>query len=128
MVTFSNDILDIHVTLSSIVDPYGWKFRMKKNIILFITSHHLLVKCTTNLWLKHFTHRIWNNILWLLQWYNSSRHLVINFLIAKDKIYLTKWKLFVTHFTPIIEILHTNSLIPFPIEMQVNYHKSLTSK
>jgi hypothetical protein len=44
MVTFSSDILDIHVTLSSIMDPYEWKFIMEKNIILFITMPVLTIQ------------------------------------------------------------------------------------
>jgi len=67
LVTFSNDILDVHVTLSSIMDAIWMKTCNEKKMSSFILPcYNLLVKCTINIYdYKFFPHRIWSNILWL---------------------------------------------------------------
>jgi len=52
LITFSNDNLDIHVILSSIMDAIGMKTYDEKMMSSFMLSHHhMLVKCITNIWL-----------------------------------------------------------------------------
>jgi hypothetical protein len=43
LVMFWNDILNIHVTLSSIMVLDGWKFAMKKDVILLIIMSNALL-------------------------------------------------------------------------------------
>jgi hypothetical protein len=56
----------------------------KNDVILLLPPHHLLVKCTINIWLQLF--RIGFEIIF----YDYSQlccrleHLVIDFLVAKD--------------------------------------------
>jgi hypothetical protein len=50
LVTFSNDILDIHVILSSIMDAIWMKMCNEKTMLSFLLPHHhLLIKCTINI-------------------------------------------------------------------------------
>jgi hypothetical protein len=54
----------------------------------FLLPHHrLLIKGTTNIWLKKFTHKIllFQSIISCLE------HLIIKFLVTKDKIFLMLW-------------------------------------
>jgi hypothetical protein len=88
LVTFSYDILDIQVILSSIVDAIWMKTCNKKIALNFLLPHHrLLVKCNTNIWLQPFTLKIWSNIQLLQSIISCLRHIVIDFLVAKDKIF-----------------------------------------
>ncbi len=87
LITFSYDILDIHVILSSIVNAIWMKTCTEKTTSAFLLSHYrLLIKCTINIWLQLFTRRIWSNILLLQSISSRLGHLVIDFLVAKDKI------------------------------------------
>jgi hypothetical protein len=97
LVTFSYDILDIHVILSSIMDARWMKTCNDKMTSAFLLSHHcLLVKCTINIWLQLFAWRIWNNILLLKSITNCLKHLIIDFLVVKDKISVSEWCMTIT--------------------------------
>ncbi len=85
--TFSYDISDIHVILSSTMDGIWMKTYNAKPLSTFLLSrHHLLVKCTTKIWLQHFTHKIWSNIQLLYSITSRLKHLIIDFLVVNDKI------------------------------------------
>jgi hypothetical protein len=57
LVTFSYDILDIHVILSSIMDAIWMKTCNEKITSSFLLSFHcLLIKCPTNLYDYNFLH------------------------------------------------------------------------
>jgi hypothetical protein len=58
----------------------------------FLLSHHqILAEWTTNIWLQLFTHKIWSNILLLHLITSCLKHLIIDFLVAKDKISFNDW-------------------------------------
>jgi len=87
LVIVSHDILDIHITLSSIMDAIWMKTYNKKMISSFVLPHHyLLIKCIINIWLQVFY------IGFEITFYDYSQlcshlgHLVIDFLVVKDKI------------------------------------------
>jgi hypothetical protein len=63
----------------------------KTTSAFLLPRHRLLIKGTTNIWLKKFTHKIWNNILLLQSIISCLEHLIIKFLVAKDKIFLMLW-------------------------------------
>jgi len=84
---FSNDILDIHVTLSSIMDIIWMKICNEIMISSFLLPHHyLLIKCITNIWLQCFSHKIWVIAYDYSQLCSHLGHLVIDFLVAKNRI------------------------------------------
>jgi hypothetical protein len=59
LVMFSNDILNFHVILSLIIDATWMKIGNEIAMSSFLLSrYHLLIKCTTNIRLQHFPHKI----------------------------------------------------------------------
>jgi hypothetical protein len=70
----------------------------KMTLTFLLSRHHILIKCTINIWLQLFTCRIWNNILLLHSITNNLRHLVIDFLVANDKISFNGYALFLNNY------------------------------
>jgi hypothetical protein len=67
--------------------PYGWKDCNNKIMSSFLLPHyHLLIKCTTIIWLQFFSHKIKVISYDYNQLCSCLGLLVIDFLIAKDKI------------------------------------------
>jgi len=76
-----------HHQMSSFMDVIWMKIYNETMMSSFLLlHHHVLVKCTINIWLQLFPHRIWSKILWLQSICNHLKHLIIDFLVAKDKI------------------------------------------
>jgi hypothetical protein len=91
--------LNIDIILSSIMDAIWIETCNEKMTSTFMLPHHcLLVKCTINIWQQLFTCRIWSNILLLQSITSHLENLIIDFLVAKDKIssneepWHDKWK------------------------------------
>jgi len=72
----------------SIIDDAIWmKIYIKKTMSSLLLSHHLLVKCITNIYNYNFFHIGFEIIFYnYSQLCNCLEHLLIDFLLAKEKI------------------------------------------
>jgi hypothetical protein len=85
---FSNDILNIHIILSSTIDAIWMKTHNEKMMSSFLLPHHcLLVKYISNIWLQLLFHIGYEVISYdYNELCSCLEHLIIDFLVAKNKI------------------------------------------